>query len=217
MRNVVMSGLVVFALGATGAALAATHTVTQSNLTFSPASLTISVGDTVQWVWTAGTHTVTSGTGGADPDAGALFDSPLTTDAPLFEYVFTTAGTVPYFCRPHETFGMTGTIVVTAASGVPANVAPAVAELLPNWPNPFNPRTLIRFSLPEPSTVTLRIHDLRGRQVRLLADGEAVTAGRHGIAWDGRDDTGRASPAGVYLAVLNAGGVRLSRPVALVK
>ena len=216
MRKTTMIGLTGFILAMVNAAAAATHTVTQSNLTFTPASLTIDVGDTVRWVWTAGIHTVTSGTGGVDPEAGALFDASLTSATPLFEHVFTSAGSVPYFCRPHETFGMTGAITVTGVSAVPP-AEPLAAELLPNTPNPFNPRTLIRFELLDPSAVTLRIVDLRGRRVRLLADARPTTAGRHGMFWDGRDDVGRAAPAGVYLAVLEAGGVHRSRALALVK
>ena len=40
-----------------------THTVTQSGTTFVPANIVIDVGDIVEWVWTAGTHTVTEGPG----------------------------------------------------------------------------------------------------------------------------------------------------------
>jgi len=90
---------------------AATFTVTQSGISFVPNDLTINVGDTVEWVWTGGFHTVTNGTGAADPAAGTLFDATLSGGN--FSYTFTSAGDVPYFCRPHETLGMTGIIRVT--------------------------------------------------------------------------------------------------------
>ncbi|MEZ4387818.1 MAG: FlgD immunoglobulin-like domain containing protein [Candidatus Krumholzibacteriia bacterium] len=68
-------------------------------------------------------------------------------------------------------------------------------------PNPFNPRTTLSFDLPHAMAVSLVLHDQRGRRVRTLADG-TLSAGRHQLAWDGRDDTGRSLAAGVYLAVL---------------
>lgn len=89
---------------------AATVQVQQAGLTFSPDDITIDVGDTVEWVWSSGFHTVTNGTGGADPDVGNLFDLTLTSGT--VSYTFQTAGDVPYFCRPHEGLGMAGIVRV---------------------------------------------------------------------------------------------------------
>ncbi|HET6348842.1 MAG TPA: plastocyanin/azurin family copper-binding protein [Candidatus Krumholzibacteria bacterium] len=84
---------------------------------FSPANITISLGDSVTWRW-EGTHdhTVTQGTSPTDPpDADKLFDSPLQHSG-TFGYRFadsTLAGTtVHYFCRPHLSVGMTGTVKI---------------------------------------------------------------------------------------------------------
>ena len=104
-----------------GAAAAATHTVNQVNLTFDPDEITINVGDTVEWIWSSGIHTVTNGLDLADPDLGTLFDEPLTAANPVVSYAFTAAGDVPYLCRPHVTLGMTGVVHVldpTAAPGL---------------------------------------------------------------------------------------------------
>jgi hypothetical protein len=80
-------------------------------------------------------------------------------------------------------------------------------------PNPFNPRTTIRFDLPTAVQVRLAIYDLAGRLVRVLVEGE-VAVGSHEAVWDGRDASGRSAPSGSYLARLVAGGkvegVRLS-------
>lgn len=108
MRTMVIAMLLLVAVGAT----AATHTVTQSGVSFSPAEITITVGDTVEWVWTSGFHTVTNGTGAADPNAGTLFDFNFSGDNVAYE--FTAAGDYPYFCRPHESMGMTGMIHVVS-------------------------------------------------------------------------------------------------------
>jgi plastocyanin len=74
--------------------------------------VTINVGETVRWIWQAGTHTVTSGETSSDPDSGVLFDAPLSTGNQSFEFTFTEAGTFPYFCRPHEVLNMKGIIEV---------------------------------------------------------------------------------------------------------
>lgn len=80
--------------------------------------LVINVGDTVTWQWTSFSHTVTNGTGSGDPNVGRRFDGALSSLSPTFSYTFTTAGTVPYFCRPHELMGMSGTVIVQNTSGV---------------------------------------------------------------------------------------------------
>lgn len=109
------------------AADAATITVTQTGLTFDPAEITIDVGDTVTWVHTTGSHTVTSGTGAAAPDAGDLFDMALTSGS--VSHTFTAAGDVPYFCRPHEAFGMTGLVHVVEEVDAEASSLGAVKRL----------------------------------------------------------------------------------------
>ena len=73
---------------------------------------------------------------------------------------------------------------------------PTVFALDQNYPNPFNPSTTIEFSLDHAQTITLTIHDMLGRQVRVLADG-AQPAGRYSVSFDG---AGLAS--GTYLYVL---------------
>jgi plastocyanin len=116
---------------AAGPADADTTMVTTSGTTFVPASVTIQLGDTVRWVNGSLSHTATSGFGSGDPNAGALFDAPLSGLNPEFFYTFTdTAGTYPYFCRPHEIMGMTGTVVVESnLSGVPE----ACCDVFASW------------------------------------------------------------------------------------
>lgn len=98
---------------------AAVHQVDQVNLSFQPSDITIQVGDTVTWVQSAGSHTVTSGSGSSDPTVGQLFDAPLNNSSPNFSYVFGAEGTFDYFCRPHEGFNMVGVVRVVAPEPVP--------------------------------------------------------------------------------------------------
>ena len=73
----------------------------------------------------------------------------------------------------------------------------AGAALHPNYPNPFNPSTTLRFELPASGPATLRIYDARGRAIQTLFDGVA-SAGVTTVRWNGRDDAGRAATSGVY-------------------
>lgn len=197
-------------------AAAATHVVTQVDMSFSPPDVVINVGDTVQWVWTAGFHTVTNGTGLADPVVGKKFDASLNPTSTTFSYTFTAPGTVPYFCRPHLLFGMTGTVTVQVASGV--DDVPARATLaLASSPNPFNPRTIIGYTLPTASGVSAAVHDAAGHLVRQLAVGLQQDAGRHELAWDGAGEDGRVMPAGVYLVTVSGAGLREATKVTLAK
>ncbi len=83
------------------------------NNAFTPQNVEIFAGDQVEWFWIEGIHTITSGAS-SDPmdDPGALFDEPNTQAQPVFIHQFNEAGFSPYFCRPHEVFDMTGTVLV---------------------------------------------------------------------------------------------------------
>jgi len=94
--------------------------------------------------------------------------------------------------------------------------APGAAILLGNFPNPFNPRTEIRFALAQDGPARLAIHDAAGRQLRLLADGR-MEAGAHQIGWDGRDGEGLEMPSGLYLARLSGPGIALSHKMLLLR
>jgi hypothetical protein len=74
-------------------------------------------------------------------------------------------------------------------------------------PNPFNPRTTLRYDLPENSRVRLTLYDLMGREVRTLVQGKE-TAGFKQAVWDGTDDAGRSAAAGVYLYTFQAEGIK---------
>jgi len=114
LRTLLVAALVpLFVSGA----FAATHQITQSGTTWVTNDLTIEVGDTVEWIFTAGNHTVTEGTDDNTPPIGSkLFDAPLNAGSPLFSFTFENEGDVTFYCRPHLMFGMTGVIHVQAAT-----------------------------------------------------------------------------------------------------
>lgn len=101
----------------------------------------------------------------------------------------------------------------------PAHLAawtPTRLHLAQNQPNPFNPQTTLRFTLPRAAPVRLAIHDSRGRRVTLLVD-EVRTAGEHIVTWDGLDAQGRAVASGSYLAVLQTPSGTESRNLTLAR
>ncbi len=83
-------------------------------------------------------------------------------------------------------------------------------------PNPFNPRTKIAFEIPRAGTVKLAIHDVRGRRVATLIDGE-LAVGLHEVLWDGVDNAGRAVASGVYFSRLVVAGEALTRKMVLAR
>jgi hypothetical protein len=100
---------------------------------------------------------------------------------------------------------------VNFGSAVAATAPQAVRTGLHAYPNPANPRAVIRFEMPRAGKARLDIFDTRGRRVRTLIDG-TVSAGRTETAWNGTDEAGRSVATGVYHILLKTdAGVRRSR------
>ena len=102
-------------------------------------------------------------------------------------------------------------VVTRLAADVPESF-----ELGQNYPNPFNPTTKITFKLPEAATVNLTVYDVAGREVATLVR-EPMEAGTFEVEWNGRDNTGRMLPSGMYLYRLNAGTFSDSQTMVLLK
>ncbi|MFH1680156.1 MAG: M20/M25/M40 family metallo-hydrolase [Candidatus Eisenbacteria bacterium] len=97
---------------------------------------------------------------------------------------------------------MAGPLAETGLAG--AESPPLRLALRANRPNPFNPSTAIRFTLPRTSTVLLAVHDAAGRIVRVLENG-ALEAGEHERVWDGTSNAGLPAGSGVYFYRLTTG------------
>jgi ligand-binding sensor domain-containing protein len=85
-----------------------------------------------------------------------------------------------------------------------------------NHPNPFNPVSTIRYDLSQASAVSLVVHDILGREVTRLIDGN-MEPGYHQIQWDSRDATGRQVPSGIYIARLVTRGYSKAIKMVLLK
>ncbi len=93
---------------------------------------------------------------------------------------------------------------------------PGLFKLNQNFPNPFNPETMISFSLDKPGDVTLSIYDILGRTVTTLYQGYLPT-GQHEFRWNGVDVNGQSVASGIYFYRLSSDKVSLTRKMVLMK
>ncbi len=117
--------------------------------------------------------------------------------------------------------------LLTLAS-LPKHVAPAAEEVTAAgqiekyelaasvYPNPFNPRTAIKFTLPQPAQVKLQIFNLSGQLMRTLVNDE-LPPGAHQRRWNARDEHGRRVASGTYLYRLQVGPNVLTGNMQLLK
>lgn len=159
-------------------------------------------GQTILWKWQGGGHTVTSGTGALDPQAGVLFDQPLNNvgGGTTFSFQFNNVGTFDFFCRPHEGFGMKGVVVVKSLVAVdPAPGGGRVLGFLSSpFPNPTHGTTSFRFALDRPGRARADVFDVRGARIATVLDRD-LTAGAWDAAWDARSNGTRVAPGVFYL------------------
>jgi hypothetical protein len=111
------------------------------------------------------------------------------------------------------------------ASDVASSDAPGTPPALrcENLPNPFGSGTLISFDVQAAAgsgegavEMKLSIYDVSGRLVRSLVDAP-LSAGRHSVAWDGRDARGRSVPSGIYFARVSGRGTSLTHKMVVVR
>jgi len=93
--------------------------------------------------------------------------------------------------------------VRTSTTGI-GDAIPTAHRLYQNSPNPFQSATRVAFDLPEAGKVTLKVFDLNGRVVRVLAD-DVYPAGTHEVSWNALDVGGKPVSAGIYFLHIAAG------------
>ena len=135
------------------------------------------------------------------PVAGAdvaLFDL---ADLPQGAVVRATTDESGYFTLPLASLGR---------SALPQGFA-----LGPNYPNPFNPSTVIPYQLPTATHVRIDVFNVLGQHIATLVDAEQP-AGSHAVKWDATDAAGQAMAAGVYFYRLTAGGGQQTQRMVLI-
>lgn len=97
-----------------------------------------------------------------------------------------------------------------------------IAELLPitemtacNYPNPFNPETVIEYALPEAGLTRIIIYNALGQKIRSLLKKEQKS-GIYQETWNGRDDNGSLAPSGIYFyRITHSGSVKTGKMLLL--
>ena len=84
------------------------------------------------------------------------------------------------------------------------------------YPNPFNPSTIIEFSLFENENVSLSIYDINGKEINKILD-KYLLKNKYEIEWNGRDNNGNYVPSGVYMINLVINNIFYRRKVTLIK
>lgn len=116
----------------------------QFGLSFVPDPVDIQPGDTVEWIWDASGHSVTSGT---PPTPDGMFDTGLQSAGFMFSFQFNSAGTFPYFCTRHGAM-MVGTVNVAAPSPSPSPTPINISGTVVYCSNPsLNPVPGVTLSL----------------------------------------------------------------------
>ena len=142
-----------------------------------------------------------------DLNGEASFSVTFDTDAAVGAYIMATA------TDPDGNTSETSDCLEALATPLedPETELPARFHLHANYPNPFNPQTTIRYSLPQTSDVRIAVYNVLGQRVALLVDGEQP-AGTHVVVFDA---SGLAS--GIYFYNMTAGSFTRTRPMVLLR
>lgn len=104
---------------------------------------------------------------------------------------------------------------VTSIGDKPSTV-PVAFRLAQNFPNPFNPVTEIRFSVPKSGKYTLEIFNVLGQKIVTLSSA-FHPAGNYSVKWNGTDTFGNRVGSGIYFYNLRGNGVNLTKKMILLK
>ena len=107
-------------------------------------------------------------------------------------------------------------VYTVTSTDAPPGRGPSPVTFFDPAPNPFNPTTAIAFELRSGMHVRVSVHDVAGRQLRVLSD-QWWETGPHALPWDGHDGGGRVLASGPYLVRLEAEGFRETKRVVLLK
>ena len=148
-------------------------------------------------------------------------NSPFYTANPFYHRQTDTADQVNYAQVTKLAKLILGTVacqteVITGISDDGLESFPKSFALLPNFPNPFNPDTNIRYQLQFGGDVELSLYNVQGQKMRILVKSHQ-SPGEYSVQWDGRDRDGKAVSSGLYLMSLQFEGQRQTRKALLLK
>lgn len=90
-------------------------------------------------------------------------------------------------------------------------------NLLTHYPNPFNPSATVEFQLEKGGPVSLKIYDLRGREISVLVEASREQDVNYRLVWNGRDSRGEQVPAGVYFIRMVTGNEVFTSKMLLIR
>ncbi len=93
---------------------------------------------------------------------------------------------------------------------------PETTEITGNYPNPFNPETIIDFALSEACNIGIAIYNSRGQRVKMISD-DYFQAGRYTVKWNGLDINGNNLASGIYFAVMHTDKERFTHKMIMLK
>ncbi|MGD1047645.1 MAG: LamG-like jellyroll fold domain-containing protein [Candidatus Krumholzibacteriaceae bacterium] len=105
---------------------------------------------------------------------------------------------------------------ITSGEEYDAPFVPKATALMQNFPNPFNPSTVLTFDLVSPAHVTIQIFDVSGRLLRTLLD-ERQDAGRHHVEWNGINGNGSSVPSGIYFYRMQTQGYSATKKMIIIR
>lgn len=192
---------------------ATTYTVNISGFNYTPATLTVQVGDMVVIAassshplnqvdlanWNAGTTNTVSGGWGSKTST--------------YTFTATTVGTIYYVCQAHASFGMKGQIIVNS-TGIGINEAST--NFLNNYnlfPNPATDHVKVSFALNETSNVNIKLFNVIGQEVKTFASDLNLNSGNHNYSFD----LPVGIPAGAYFVEVSAADRRTTKKLLVAK
>ena len=161
MKKIYLSGFITFIVCISGLkSNATTLLINVEDFQFNPSNVTITLGDTIKWLWdnSAGAHTTTSTT---IPGGAVAWDKQINSNTPVFIYVPTVTGIYNYQCTYHVGSGMTGHFIVQSASGI--SDIPAVTSMFLIGSNIVTNELNLTYSIPKASALTIKMFNISGK------------------------------------------------------
>jgi DNA-binding beta-propeller fold protein YncE len=107
---------------------------------------------------------------------------------------------------------VSGWLISTSSEDTNESGIPAKVKLTDNYPNPFNPQTIIRYELSQTMSVKLTIYNFLGQKVQSLINGRTQQAGSHDVVFNAQD-----LPSGVYFYLLETEAGNFTKKMTLIK
>lgn len=89
-------------------------------------------------------------------------------------------------------------------------------KLLPNYPNPFNPSTIIQYDIPKAGKAEISIYDISGKLIKTMVN-QSQAAGLQKAEWDGTNEAGKKAASGYYVYTVKFEQTILSKKMILLK